>query len=58
LPGTPDGYVGFTPAHLFNDNIQWAGYPFRSGYEEWCEPAGLNLRCERQGEQDPGYTFH
>ncbi|MGC1286242.1 MAG: tannase/feruloyl esterase family alpha/beta hydrolase [Streptosporangiaceae bacterium] len=58
--GDPDdasSYVGFTPSHLFDDNIQWAGYPFRSGYEEWCEPVGLSLRCARKGEQDPGYTY-
>ena len=58
--GDPDdasSYVGFTPSHLFDDNIQWAGSPFRSGYEEWCEPVGLSLRCARKGEQDPGYTY-
>jgi hypothetical protein len=58
--GNPDdasSYVGFTPSHLFDDNIQWAGYPFRSGYEAWCEPVGLSLRCARKGEQDPGYTY-
>jgi hypothetical protein len=37
--------------------LQWAGYPFRSGYEERCEPAGLSRRCTRKGEQDPGYTY-
>jgi hypothetical protein len=58
--GNPDdasSYTGFTPSHLFDDNIKWAGYPFRTGYEEWCEPDGLSLRCERKGEQDPGYSL-
>jgi len=50
-------YISFTPSHLFDDNIQWAGYPFRTGYEEWCKPDGLSLRCAREGEQDPGYSL-
>jgi feruloyl esterase len=29
-------YVGYTPATLLNDDFQWAGFPFRSGYEQWC----------------------
>ena len=36
-----------------NDNIQWAGFPFTSGYEEWCDldGTGQNLVCVRKGEQ-------
>jgi hypothetical protein len=29
-------YIGYTPSTLTNDNYRWAGYPFTSGYEQWC----------------------
>jgi feruloyl esterase len=29
-------YVGYLPSTPRNDNYQWAGAPFTSGYEEWC----------------------
>jgi feruloyl esterase len=29
-------YVGYTPSTLTNDDYRWAGYPFKSGYEQWC----------------------
>ena len=47
-------YVGYQPKTLFDDNIKWAGYPFRPGYEEWCnlDGTGEALVCARRGEQD------
>jgi hypothetical protein len=46
-------FTGFFPAKRFNDDIQWAGFPFTSGYEEWCDldGTGQNLVCVRRGEQ-------
>jgi hypothetical protein len=46
-------FVGFFPAKRFNDDIRWAGFPFTSGYEDWCDldGTGKNLVCVRQGEQ-------
>jgi Tannase and feruloyl esterase len=46
-------FTGFFPAKRFNDDIQWAGFPFTSGYEEWCDldSTGQNLVCVRKGEQ-------
>ena len=29
-------YVGYTPSTPHNDNYQWAGAPFKPGYESWC----------------------
>ena len=45
-------FVGYQPARLFDD-IQWAGFPFRSGYEEWCDlgGSGQDLVCARKAEQ-------
>lgn len=47
-------YVGYQPKTLFDDDIKWAGYPFKSGYEEWChlDGTGKALICARRGEQD------
>jgi feruloyl esterase len=46
-------FAGFFPAKRFNDDIRWAGFPFTSGYEDWCDldGTGKNLVCVRQGEQ-------
>jgi feruloyl esterase len=43
-------YVGYLPTTLHNDNYQWAGSPFTSGYEKWCSPdkTGLGLVCTRK----------
>jgi feruloyl esterase len=54
--GDPDdaaSYVAFMPTAQHDDNIKWAGFPFRSGYEEWCRLGadGKALVCRRQGEQ-------
>jgi feruloyl esterase len=54
--GDPDNgasYVAFMPTSQHDDNITWAGYPFRSGYEEWCRLGAdaKALVCRRQGEQ-------
>jgi hypothetical protein len=54
--GNPDeagSYVGYLPATQRGDDFQWAGYPFRSGYEEWCRlGAGAKaLVCARRGDQ-------
>jgi feruloyl esterase len=47
-------YVGYLPKTLFNDDIHWAGFPFKSGYEEWCslDGSGQNLVCARKGQRD------
>ena len=41
------------PTAQHDDNIKWAGFPFRSGYEEWCRLGadGKALVRRRQGEQ-------
>jgi feruloyl esterase len=54
--GDPDdasSYVGYLPSTRHDDNIKWAGYPFRSGYEQWCRLGtdGQALVCSRRGEQ-------
>jgi hypothetical protein len=38
-----------------SDNYQWAGYPFTSGYEQWCTLAGdgKSLACTRCGGRKP-----
>lgn len=37
------------PSKTPNDNYQWAGFPFKSGYQSWCDLAsdGKNLACSR-----------
>ena len=41
------------PATQHQDDYRWAGYPFRSGYEQWCRLSGSGkaLVCKREGEQ-------
>ena len=43
-------YVGYTPSTLTNDNYRWAGYPFTSGYEQWCglTDDSKSLACSRR----------
>ncbi|HUN33264.1 MAG TPA: tannase/feruloyl esterase family alpha/beta hydrolase [Trebonia sp.] len=43
-------YVGYLPRIAPNDNYQWAGYPFTSGYESWCalRDDDTALACTRQ----------
>lgn len=48
--GNPDdasSFVGYMPHRLHDDDIGWAGYPFTSGYEEWCTPRGSAPDCSR-----------
>lgn len=43
-------YVPYTPASASqSDDYQWAGYPFTSGYEQWCSLANDDkaLVCRR-----------
>ena len=54
--GNPDqaaSYVPVAPATQHQDDYRWAGYPFRSGYEQWCRLSGSGkaLVCKREGEQ-------
>jgi hypothetical protein len=46
-------YVPVTPSAPRHDDYRWAGYPFRSGYEQWCRLGGdaKALVCKREGEQ-------
>ena len=41
------------PSAPRHDDFRWAGYPFRSGYEQWCRLTGdaKALACKREGEQ-------
>jgi hypothetical protein len=52
-PNDASSYVGYLPSTRHNDDIRWAGYPFRSGYEQWCGlgTSGQALVCKREGEQ-------
>lgn len=47
--------MGYLPPAPHNDDIKWAGYPFRSGYQEWCSlgAEAKALGCARRGEQGP-----
>jgi feruloyl esterase len=54
--GDPDqaaSYVPVAPSAPRHDDYRWAGYPFRSGYEQWCQLSGdaKALVCKREGEQ-------
>ncbi|HEY2239327.1 MAG TPA: tannase/feruloyl esterase family alpha/beta hydrolase [Streptosporangiaceae bacterium] len=54
--GDPDqaaSYVPVAPSAPRHDDYRWAGYPFRSGYEQWCRLGGdaKALVCKRDGEQ-------
>ncbi len=54
--GDPDqaaSYVPVAPSAPRHDDYRWAGYPFRSGYEQWCRLVGdaKALVCKREGEQ-------
>ena len=48
-------YEPVAPSVSHQDDYKWAGYPFRSGYEEWCQLSGnaKALVCKRDGEQGP-----
>jgi feruloyl esterase len=52
-PNLAASYVGYLPGVQHQDNFKWAGYPFRSGYEEWCQLSGSGkaLVCARKGEE-------
>ena len=52
-PAEASSFTGFLPAKQFNDDIRWAGFPFTSGYGEWCDldRSGKDLVCVRKGEQ-------
>jgi hypothetical protein len=54
-PNLAASYVPVAPAVPHQDDYQWAGYPFRSGYEQWCQLSGdaKALVCARKGEQGP-----
>jgi tannase/feruloyl esterase len=43
-------YVAYAPSKTPDDDYQWAGGPFTSGYEQWCTPAndGKSLTCSRR----------
>jgi hypothetical protein len=56
--GNPDlaaSYEPVAPSVSHQDDYKWAGYPYRSGYEEWCQLSGdaKALVCKREGEQGP-----
>src|SRR6202012_5675436 len=53
--GDPDqaaSYVPVPPSAPYQDDYRWAGYPFRSGYEQRCRLSGSGkaLVCRREGE--------
>jgi feruloyl esterase len=52
-PNLAASYAGYLPGVRHQDDFEWAGYPFRSGYEEWCQLSGNGgaLVCAREGEE-------
>ena len=54
-PNLAASYVPVVRSASHQDDYKWAGYPFRSGYEEWCHLSGdaKALVCKRDGEQGP-----
>ncbi|HTR92373.1 MAG TPA: tannase/feruloyl esterase family alpha/beta hydrolase [Trebonia sp.] len=47
---TASSYTPYTPGSaVHKDDYQWAGYPFTSGYEQWCTLTddGKSLVCRR-----------
>jgi feruloyl esterase len=42
-------YVAYTPkGKTADDAYDWAGGPFRTGYQLWCESDGLRMTCARR----------
>jgi feruloyl esterase len=52
-PNLAASYVPVAPSVPHQDDYRWAGYPFRSGYEQWCQLSGSGkaLVCARRGEE-------
>lgn len=47
-PNDAANYAPYLPEHAVDDHYEWAGEPFRSGYQQWCDASGTQLTCSQR----------